>query len=64
MGRNRKTESGHPDAPVAVGADGEAAPELADRASLKTFKGRGVQPGVDLDDNSSLLDAMKDDCPE
>ena len=26
------------------------------RVPLKTFKGRGVQPGVDLDDGSSLLD--------
>lgn len=24
-----------------------------------TFKGRGVQPGVDLDDTSSLLDLME-----
>ena len=28
---------------------------------LKTFKGRGVQPGVDLDDTSSLLDLMERD---
>jgi hypothetical protein len=27
-------------------------------AKLPTFKGRGVQPGVDLDDSSSLLDLM------
>jgi hypothetical protein len=25
---------------------------------LKTFKGGGVRPGVDLDDNASLLDLM------
>ena len=31
------------------------------RVSLKTFKGRGVQPGVDLDDTSSLLDLMERD---
>lgn len=26
---------------------------------LKTFKGNGVQPGVDLDDSSALLDLME-----
>ena len=31
------------------------------RVPLKTFKGRGVQPGVDLDDTSSLLDQMERD---
>ena len=31
------------------------------RVPLKTFKGRGVQPGVDLDDTSSLLDPMERD---
>ena len=31
------------------------------RIPLKTFKGRGVQPGVDLDDTSSLLDLMERD---
>ena len=31
------------------------------RVPLKTFKGRGVQPGVDLDDTSSLLDSMERD---
>ena len=31
------------------------------RVSLKTFKGRGLQPGVDLDDTSSLLDLMERD---
>ena len=29
------------------------------RVRLKTFKGRGVQSGVDLDDTSSLLDLME-----
>ena len=29
------------------------------RIPLKTFKGRGVQSGVDLDDTSSLLDLME-----
>ena len=28
---------------------------------LQTFKGRGVQPGIDLDDTSSLLDLMERD---
>lgn len=27
-------------------------------AELPTFRGRGVQPGVDLDDNAGLLDLM------
>ena len=31
------------------------------RVPLKTFKGRGVQSGVDLDDTSSLLDSMERD---
>ena len=31
------------------------------RVPLKTFKGRGVQSGVDLDDTSSLLDLMERD---
>jgi hypothetical protein len=28
------------------------------RVRLPTFKGRGLQPGVDLDDTSALLDLM------
>ncbi|MBI5719979.1 MAG: type II toxin-antitoxin system VapB family antitoxin [Burkholderiales bacterium] len=28
------------------------------RVRLKTFKGGGVRPGVDLDDSASLLDLM------
>ncbi|MHC4959081.1 MAG: ribbon-helix-helix protein, CopG family [Planctomycetota bacterium] len=28
---------------------------------LTTFRGRGVQPGVDLDDSASLLDRMDGD---
>jgi len=32
--------------------------------SLPTFKGKGLQPGVDLDDSASLLDLMQaDDAP-
>lgn len=29
------------------------------RMPLPTFKGRGLQPGVDLDDTSALLDHME-----
>ena len=36
-------------------------PEQKVRVRLKTFKGRGVQPGVDLDDASSLIDLMERD---
>lgn len=39
-------------------------PQAQARVHLRTFKGRGVQPGVDLDDTSSLLDLMeRDDGP-
>lgn len=31
------------------------------RVPLQTFKGRGVQRGVDIDDTSSLLDLMERD---
>ena len=37
------------------------APEIAPRrkpVSLPTFRGDGLQPGVDLDDAASLLDVM------
>lgn len=30
------------------------------RASLTTFGGSGLQPGVDLDDTAALLDVMED----
>jgi hypothetical protein len=30
----------------------------ADLVRLPTFRGKGLQPGVDLDDNASLLDLM------
>lgn len=35
------------------------------KVSLPTFKGRGLQPGVDLDDSAALLDLMDraDDSP-
>ena len=29
------------------------------RVSLPTFKGQGLQPGVDLDNSSALLDLME-----
>jgi len=29
------------------------------RVTLPTFKGRGLQPGVDLDDSAALLDLME-----
>jgi hypothetical protein len=31
----------------------------SDRAPLPTFRGRGLQPGVDLDDAASLLELME-----
>jgi len=30
------------------------------RATLTTFKGRGLLPGVDLDDTAALLDRMEE----
>jgi len=30
------------------------------RFSFPTFKGNGLQPGVDLDDSAALLDLMED----
>lgn len=33
------------------------------RVKLTTFKGRGVMPGVDLDDSAGLLDLMEDRAP-
>lgn len=35
--------------------------EIHERVSLPTFRGRGLQPGVDLDDSSALLDLMEED---
>ena len=37
------------------------APGADARVPLKTFKGRGLQRGVDLDDSTSLLDLMEGD---
>jgi hypothetical protein len=36
----------------------KAAAGTRPRVKLKTFKGTGVMPGVDLEDSASLLDAM------
>jgi putative antitoxin of VapBC-like toxin-antitoxin system len=33
-------------------------PRQRARAPLPTFRGRGLQPGVDLDDSAALLDLM------
>jgi hypothetical protein len=33
------------------------------RIELPTFKGRGLQPGVDLDDSAALLDLMDGHAP-
>jgi hypothetical protein len=38
-------------------ARGRAEPKRA-RARLPTFKGDGLLPGVDLDDNGSMIDRM------
>lgn len=32
-------------------------------AALPVFKGKGLHPGVDLDDSASLLDLMEGDAP-
>jgi len=37
----------------------QARPERR-RVRLRTFKGGGLQPGVDLDSNAALLDLMED----
>jgi Arc/MetJ family transcription regulator len=37
------------------------APQFSARVHLKTFRGQGVLPGVDLDDSASLLDLMERD---
>jgi len=37
---------------------GSGKPDRA-RVRLTTFKGRGVMPGVDLDDSAGLLDIME-----
>jgi hypothetical protein len=36
-----------------------ARPGAAHAVALPTFKGRGLQPGVDLDDSSALVDEME-----
>jgi hypothetical protein len=37
-----------------------AQPRPRRRAALVTFKGRGLLPGVDLDDTAALLDRMEE----
>lgn len=39
-------------------------PEDHRRAQLPTFKGKGLQPGVDLDSSAALLDLMDDRAPD
>jgi hypothetical protein len=34
------------------------------RVRLRTFKGQGVQPGVNLDSNAALLDLMEGTVPK
>ncbi len=36
-----------------------AGPSRRKRSRLPTFRGRGLMPGVDLDDSASLLDLME-----
>ena len=38
----------------------DAAIASSEPTRLPTFRGRGLQPGVDLDDTASLLDVMED----
>jgi hypothetical protein len=35
-------------------------PSATHVAELPTYKGRGLQPGVDLDDSAALLDVMNE----
>ncbi len=35
-------------------------PDPRTKTTLPTFKGRGLQPGVDLDSSAALLDLMDD----
>lgn len=34
-------------------------PRVRERIALPTFHGKGLQPGVDLDDSAALLDLME-----
>lgn len=38
---------------------GRPAPRAEQHVALPTFGGKGLQPGVDLDDTASLLDVMQ-----
>jgi hypothetical protein len=33
---------------------------VADAPGIPTFRGKGLQPGIDLDDSAALLEAMSD----
>ena len=37
----------------------QAQPALSQRVRLPTFRGKGLQPGVDLDDSAALLELME-----
>ena len=47
------------DALRAAFAKGRKTKRSTSRRPLKTFKGSGVQPGIDLNSSSALLDAME-----
>lgn len=36
---------------------------VGERVTLPTFAGKGLRPGVDLDDSAALLDLMEDEDP-
>jgi hypothetical protein len=38
-----------------------SSPEPVDAPPLPTFRGRGLQPGVDLEDTAALEDRMRDE---
>jgi Arc/MetJ family transcription regulator len=47
------------DALRAALARGQKTPRSSAHRPLKTFKGTGIQPGIDLSSSSALLDAME-----
>jgi hypothetical protein len=47
------------DALRAAFARGQKATRSGSARPLKTFKGTGIQPGIDLSSSSALLDAME-----
>jgi len=46
---------------AATACASSAATDPIEPVRLKTFRGGGVRPGVDLDDSASLLDLMVDE---